>query len=92
MKTNMVLKSIHYKKTVARILFLSKLCYVLSIQFKTKSTTILKETRFVQLSSYNEQTLTAYFYPVINFLVLKLQCTEIQNSILLAETLAIAGR
>ena len=48
-------------------------------QYKSKQKvlfTILKETRFVQLSSYNEQTLTAYFYPVINFLVLKLQCTE----------------
>ena len=40
------LKSVHFKKPVARISFLSKLWYILSLQIKTKSTTILNETRF----------------------------------------------
>ena len=34
---------------------------VLSTQIKTKSTTILKETRFAQLSSENEWTLAIYY-------------------------------
>ena len=42
------LKSVHFKKTVARILFLSKLRY---FRYKSKNTTNLKETRFAQLSS-----------------------------------------
>ena len=53
----MVLKSIHFKKPAAIILFLSKLWY---FQYKSKQkvhTTILKETRVAQLSSENERTL-----------------------------------
>ena len=45
-----ILKSVHFKKTVARFSFLSKLWYIL-IQIKTKSTTVLKEMRIAQLSS-----------------------------------------
>ena len=47
----LLIKSVHFKKPVTRISFLTKLWYVLSIQIKTKSTTILKETRLAQLSS-----------------------------------------
>ena len=42
------LKSVHFKKTVARISILSKLWYFLIC---IESTTILKESRFAQLSS-----------------------------------------
>ena len=39
------LKSVHFKKTVARFLLLSKLWYVLFVLICIESTTILKETR-----------------------------------------------
>ena len=45
-----IVKSVHFKKTVAQISFLSKLWYF-QYKSKQKSTTILKETRFAQLSS-----------------------------------------
>ena len=44
------LKSVHFKKTIAQISFLSKLWYF-HFKSKQKSTTILKEKRFAQLSS-----------------------------------------
>ena len=47
-----VLKSFYFKKTVARISILSKLCY---FQYKLKQK--VKESRFAQLSSENERTL-----------------------------------
>ena len=53
MKMGASIKSVHFKKTVVRITFLSKLWY---FQYKSKSTTILKETRFAQLSSCNRRT------------------------------------
>ena len=55
------LKSVHFKKTVAQISFLSKLWY---FQYKSKSATILKETRFAQLFSQNERTLMVKFLPI----------------------------
>ena len=53
---NLWLKSIHFKKTVARSSIFSKLWYFLT-QIITKSTTILKEMRIAQLSSLNERIL-----------------------------------
>ena len=52
-----ILKSVHFKKTVARFSFLSKLWYfstdfvLMSADVVLKSTTILKEMRIAQLSS-----------------------------------------
>ena len=45
------LKSVHFKKTVARILILSKLWYILFVLICIESTTILKESRLAQLFS-----------------------------------------
>ena len=57
------LKSVHFKKTVARSSFLSKMWYfssvfVLMSADVLKSTTVLKEMRIAQLSPYNEMTLS----------------------------------
>ena len=60
------LKSVHFKNTVARSSFLSKIVVIFddtSAEIKTKSdvilkmTTMLKELRIEQLCSNNEQTL-----------------------------------
>ena len=56
-----LLKSVHFKKTVARISFLSKLWYFF-VLICIESTTILKETRFAQLSSKNEWTLNIPYF------------------------------
>ena len=58
------LKSVHFKKTVARSSFLSKMWYfstvfvLMSADVVLKSTTVLKEMRIAQLSPYNERTLS----------------------------------
>ena len=48
------LKSVHFKKTVARSSFLSKI--VVLVVVVLKSTTILKEMRIAQLSLHHQQT------------------------------------
>ena len=50
------IKSVHFKKTVARISFFFKIVVLFVLAF-IESTTTLKETKFAQLSSLNERTL-----------------------------------
>ena len=68
-----LLKSVHFKKTVARSSFISFKIVVIfnttSAEIKTKSadvilkkTTILKEMRIVQMCSLNEQSLVLLFF------------------------------
>ena len=63
MTSIVLLKSVHFKKTVAQSSFLSKKVVIFSeIKIKSadvilKMTTLLKEMRIAQLCSLNERTL-----------------------------------
>ena len=61
-----LLKSIHFKKTVVQSSFLSKVFVLIS----AKMTTLLKEMRIAQLSSWNERTFSSNRIFSFNFKLL----------------------